>query len=84
MDLKGERISHILELREILLLLQIGFNLVNAAIDCAVLESTPGLEPSSVITKPTHLKLVTVSRFCPFTLTFLLMPLVVFVISLVF
>ena len=62
-----ERISRILELREILLSIQTGFSLVNAVV-CAVLESISGLEPSSVITEPRYLKLVTVSSFCPFTL----------------
>ena len=47
-----ECISHILELRVILLLFQTGFNLVNAAVVCAILESISGLEPSSVITEP--------------------------------
>ena len=84
MDVTVERISHILELREILLSFQTGFNLVNAAAVCDILESILGLEPSSVITQPRYLKLVTVSSFCPFTLTSVLMPLVVFVISLVF
>ena len=84
MDVAKERISCILELREILLLFQTGFNPVNAAVVCAVLESISGLEPSSVITEPRYLKLVTVSRFCPFTLISVLMPLVLFVISLVF
>ena len=35
-----------------------GFNLVNAAIVCAILESISGLEPSSVITEPKYLKSV--------------------------
>ena len=61
-----ERISCILELREILLSFQSGFNLVNAAVVCAILESISGLEPSSFITEPRYLKLVTVSSFCPF------------------
>ena len=61
-----------------------GFSLVNAAVVCAVLESISGLEPSSVITEPRYLKLVTVLSFCPFTLISVLMPLVLFVISLVF
>ena len=74
MDLTRERISHILELREILLLIQTGFSLVNATVVCAILEST----------EPRYLKLVTVSSFCPFTLTSVLMPLVLFVICLVF
>ena len=86
MDVTMERISRILdlELREILLSIQIGFSLVNAAVACAILQSNSGLEPSSVITEPRYLNLVTVSSFCPFTLTYVLMPLVLFVISLVF
>ena len=39
MDVTRERISRILELREILLSIQIGFSLVNAAVACAILES---------------------------------------------
>ena len=61
-------LSLILELREILLSFQIGYNLVNAAAVCAILESISGLEPSSVIIEPSYWKLVTVSSFCPFTL----------------
>ena len=68
MDVTRERISRILELREILLSILIGFSLVNAAVACAILQSNSGLEPSSVITEPTYLKLVTVLSFCPFTL----------------
>ena len=63
-----ECISHILELREILLSFQTGFNLFSAVVVSAILKSISGLEPSSVITKPRYLKLVTVSSFCPFTL----------------
>ena len=48
MDVTRERISRILELREILLSFQTGFSLVNAAVVCAILESIPGLEPSSL------------------------------------
>ena len=66
--LTREHISHILELREILLSFQTGFSLVNAAVVCAILESISGLELSSVITEPRYLKLVTVSGFCSFTL----------------
>ena len=84
MDVTRERISRILELKKILLSFQTGFSVVNAAVVCAILESISGLEPSSVITKPGYLKLVTVSSFCPFTLITVLMPLVLFVISLVF
>ena len=79
-----ERISRILELTEILLSFQTGFNLVNAAVVCAILESISGLEPSSVIIEQSYLKLVTVSSFCLFTLISVLMPLVLFVISLLF
>ena len=60
MDVTRERISCNLELREILLSFQTGFNLVDAAVVCAILESISGLEPSSVIIEPRHLKLVTV------------------------
>ena len=66
MDVTRERISCILELREILLSFQTGLNLVNAAVVCAIPDSILGLEPSSVITEPRYLKLVTVSTFCPF------------------
>ena len=59
MDVTREHISHILELREIFLSFQTGFSLLNAAVVCAVLESISGLEPSSVITEPRYLKLVT-------------------------
>ena len=83
MDVTRGCISHILELKEILLSFQTGFILVNAAVVCAILESISGLEPSSVITEPRYLKLVTVSSSCPFTLISVLMPLVLFVISLV-
>ena len=61
MDVTRERVSRMLELREILMSFRTGFNLVNAAVVCAILESTSGLEPSSVITEPGYLKLVTVS-----------------------
>ena len=50
MDVKRERISRILELRKILLSFKTGFNLVNASVVCAILESISGLEPSSVRT----------------------------------
>ena len=68
MDVTRECISRILELREIFLSMQTGFSLVNAAVACAILESNSGLEPSSIITEPRYLKLVTASSFCPFTL----------------
>ena len=46
-----------MELREILLSVQTGFNLVNAAVVCAVLESVSRVEASSVITEPRYLNL---------------------------
>ena len=84
MDVTRERINRILELRKIPLSFQTGFSLVNAVVVCTILESISGLERSSVITEPRYLKLVTVSSVYPFTLISVLMPLVLFVISLVF
>ena len=84
MDVTREHISRILELRDIFLSIQTGFSHVNAAVVRAIPLSISGLEPSSVITEPRYLKLVTVSSLCPFTLISVLMPLVLFVISLVF
>ena len=55
-----DHISRIFELREMLLSFETGFNLVNAAVVCAMLESTLGLEPAPVITEPRYLILVTV------------------------
>ena len=60
MDVTRERISCILKLREILLSFKTDFNLVSAAVVCAILESISGLESLSVITEPRCLKLVTV------------------------
>ena len=59
-DVTREHISRTLELTEILLSIQTGFSLVNAAVVCAILENISGLEPSSIITEPRYLKLVTV------------------------
>ena len=84
MDATGERTSRIFELREMLLSSQTGLNLINAAVVCAVLESISGFEPLSVIIGPRCLKLMTVSSVCPSTVTPVLMPLVLVVISLVF
>ena len=70
MDVTRKSISRILKLKETLLSFQTGFILVNAVVACAILESISGLEPSSVITEPRYLKLVTVSSFCPFTLIY--------------
>ena len=76
MDVTRERIRRIFELREMPLSFQTGFSLVNVTVVCAILGSISGLEPSSIITEPRYLKLVTVSSFCPFTLISVLMPLV--------
>ena len=46
--------------------IQTGFDLVNAAVACAILESISGLEPSSAIIEPRYLKLVTISSFSCF------------------
>ena len=63
---------------------QTGFILANAAVVCAIMESISGLEPSSITAEPRCLKFVTVSSFCPFIWISVLMPLVLFVVSLVF
>ena len=60
MDVTRERISSILELREMLLSFQIGLKLVNAGVFCVILEKLSGLKPSKGITEPRFLKLVTV------------------------
>ena len=52
MDVTRIRIIRILELREILLSFQTGFNLVNAAVISVILESMTGLELSSDTTEP--------------------------------
>ena len=54
MDVTRDCISHILELKEVLLSFQTGFNLVSAAVVCTILESSSGLEPSSVIIEPSQ------------------------------
>ena len=45
MNVTWERTNRILELREMLLLSRTGFNLVSAAVVCAILGSISGLEP---------------------------------------
>ena len=84
MEMTRERISFTFDPRDMLLSLQMGFSFVRAAVACAILEITSGLEPSSETTAPRYLKLVTVPNFCPFTFISLWMPLALFVISLVF
>ena len=70
------RISLILDRRGTFLSFHIGFSFVIAAIVCAILELILGLDPSFVITEPRYLNLDIVSNLCPFTVIFLLMPLV--------
>ena len=66
MNVTRERISRILELKEILLSFQTDYNIVNAAVVCVILESISGLKPSSVVTELRYLKLVAISHFCSF------------------
>ena len=63
MDVTREHIGRILELTEIFLSFHTGFNLVNDAVVCVILESISGLELSLVVTEPRYLKIVTVSSF---------------------
>ena len=55
-----ERISFTFDPRDMLLSLQMGFSFVKAAVACAILKRTSGLEPSSETTAPRYFKLVTV------------------------
>ena len=75
MDVTRERISPILELREMPLLLQIGFNHVYADVICVTLKSVSALELTSVKSEPRYFKRVTISSFRPFTLISVLVPL---------
>ena len=84
MEMTRERISFTFDPRDMLLSLQMGFSFVRAAVACAILVRTSGLEPSSETTAPRYLKLVTVPNTCPFTFISPRMPLALFVISLVF
>ena len=83
-EMTRERISFTFDPRDMLLSLEMDFSFVRAAVPCAILERTSGLEPSSKTTAPRYLKLITVPNFCPFTFISLWMPLALFVISLVF
>ena len=84
MEIIRECISFTFDPRDTLLSLQMGISFVRAAVACAILERTSGLEPSSETTAPRYLKLVTLPNFCPFTFISLWIPLALFVISLVF
>ena len=52
MDVTRGHISRVVELREMPLSSQTGFNLVSAAVVCTILESISRLEPSSDMTQP--------------------------------
>ena len=82
-DTTSDPISLILDQRMMFLSFHIGFSLVIAAVVCAILEIISGFDPSSAITIR-YLNWDTVSIFFPFAVIFLLMPLVLLVISLVF
>ena len=77
------RISLTLELSWMLLSFHILFNLVMAAVACAVLARISGFEPSSEITDPRHLKVGTVSCVWSLILMSFCMPLGLLVITLV-
>ena len=62
-DVTREHISCSTEPSEMLLSFQTGFNLVNAVVVCAILDSVSDFEPSSVIFEPRYFKLVTVLSF---------------------
>ena len=81
MDVTRESINRILELTEILLSFHSGFNLVSAAVVCAILASIQGMEPSLDITEARYLKLVTVSSFCPFTVSSVLKRILLMALS---
>ena len=55
MEMTKEHISFTFNPRDILLSLQMGFTFVKAAVAWAILERTPGLEPSSETTAPWYL-----------------------------
>ena len=55
-----ERISFTIDPRDVFLSHQIGFSFETAAVACAILEKTSGLEPSPETTAPRYLKHVTV------------------------
>ena len=64
MDVTRERISRILELREILL----SIGLDNAAVACAILESISGLDMTDERNTTQPKRLMTIPRVPPYTL----------------
>ena len=79
-----ERSSLIFVLRAMFLSFHITLRFASAPVAWAILESISGLDHSSMTMAPRYLKLLTVSNFSPLTLMVLLMPLMLFFISLVF
>ena len=84
MKMTREGTSFIFNARDMLLSVQIDFSFVRAAVAYQTFERTSGFELLSETTAPRYLKLVMVPSFFAFTLISLWMPLVLFVISLVF
>ena len=68
MEMTRERISFTFDPRDMLLSLQMDFSFVRAAVACAILERTSGLELSSETTAPRYLKLVYSAQFLSFYL----------------
>ena len=68
MDVTREHIRCILELRDMLLSFQTVSALSMLLLSVLSWRVSLAWEPSSVITEPRYLKLVTVSSLCPFTL----------------
>jgi len=65
----------------IFLSFQTGLSFVRAAVVCAILERISGFDPSSDMSDPRYLKLLTVASFSPLTLMSVLMPSVLLVFS---
>ena len=84
MDMARERISLILKLIAMFLSVQKTFSLVTAAVVCAILDSTSGLDPSSDTIAPRYLKILTVSSYLLSMVMSVLMPLALLVINWVF
>ena len=80
LEMTREHIRFTFGPRDMLLSLRMGFSFVRAAVACAILERTSGLEPSSETTAPRYLKLVTVPKLCLVTFISLWMLLALFVI----
>ena len=85
MEMTRERISFTFDPRDMLISLQMGFSFVRAAVACAVLERSSGLEPSSETTARSKvLEACYSAQLLPLTSSSLWMPLALFFIRLVF